>query len=87
MAATVAAVQESFTFSHLTGVFAASGDKDVAGMLAELEPLLTDIVVTRTAQSSRFVENSCGLLFVHPRPSLPSPGGTGLVYEIPGQGL
>ncbi len=49
MAATVAAVQESFTFSHLTGVFAASGDKDVAGMLAELEPLLTDIVVTRNS--------------------------------------
>ena len=49
MAATAAAVQESFTFGHLTGVFAASGDKDVAGMLAELEPLLTDIVVTRNS--------------------------------------
>ena len=49
MAATVAAVQESFTFSHLTGVFAASGDKDVAGMLAELEPLLDEIVVTRNS--------------------------------------
>jgi dihydrofolate synthase/folylpolyglutamate synthase len=49
MAATVAAVPESFSFSHLTGVFAASGDKDVAGMLAELEPLLTDIVVTRNS--------------------------------------
>jgi dihydrofolate synthase/folylpolyglutamate synthase len=49
MAATVAGVQESFTFSHLSGVFAASGDKDVAGLLAELEPLLTDIVVTRNS--------------------------------------
>jgi dihydrofolate synthase/folylpolyglutamate synthase len=46
MAATVAAVQEAFTFASLTGVFAASGDKDVPGILAELEPLLTDIVVT-----------------------------------------
>src|SRR5580658_6219550 len=46
MAATVAAIEEAFTFSRLSGVFAASGDKDVAGMLAELEPLLTDIVVT-----------------------------------------
>jgi dihydrofolate synthase/folylpolyglutamate synthase len=46
MAATVAAIQETFTFTHLTGVFAASGDKDVPGMLAELEPLLGDIVVT-----------------------------------------
>jgi dihydrofolate synthase / folylpolyglutamate synthase len=46
VAATVAAVQEAFTFTHLAGVFAASGDKDVAGMLAELEPLLDEIVVT-----------------------------------------
>jgi dihydrofolate synthase / folylpolyglutamate synthase len=49
MAATVAALQESFSFSHLTGVFAASGDKDVAGMLAELEPALDEIVVTRNS--------------------------------------
>jgi dihydrofolate synthase / folylpolyglutamate synthase len=49
MAATVTGIEESFTFSHLTGVFAASGDKDVPGILAELEPLLTDIVVTRNS--------------------------------------
>jgi dihydrofolate synthase / folylpolyglutamate synthase len=49
MAATVAAVEESFSFTHLSGVFAASGDKDVPGMLAELEPLLSDIVVTRNS--------------------------------------
>jgi dihydrofolate synthase / folylpolyglutamate synthase len=49
MAATVAAIQESFSFARLTGVFAASGDKDVAGILDELEPLLTDIVVTRNS--------------------------------------
>jgi dihydrofolate synthase / folylpolyglutamate synthase len=55
MAATVAAIEESFTFSHLTGVFAASGDKDVPGILAELEPLLTDIVVTRNS-SERSME-------------------------------
>jgi len=55
MAATVAGVQEAFTFSRLTGVFAASGDKDVPGMLAELEPLLTDIVVTRNS-SDRSVD-------------------------------
>jgi dihydrofolate synthase/folylpolyglutamate synthase len=57
MAATSAAVQESFTFTHLTGVFAASGDKDVLGMLAELEPLLDDIVVTRNS-SERSMEPS-----------------------------
>jgi dihydrofolate synthase / folylpolyglutamate synthase len=49
MAATVAAIEEAFTFARLTGVFAASGDKDVPGILAELEPLLTDIVVTRNS--------------------------------------
>jgi dihydrofolate synthase/folylpolyglutamate synthase len=49
LAATVAAIQETFTFTHLAGVFAASGDKDVAGMLAELEPLLDEIVVTRNS--------------------------------------
>ncbi len=55
MAATSAAVQESFTFTHLTGVFAASGDKDVLGMLAELEPLLDEIVITRNS-SERSME-------------------------------
>jgi dihydrofolate synthase/folylpolyglutamate synthase len=55
MAATVAALQESFSFSHLTGVFAASGDKDVVGMLAELEPVLDEIVVTRNS-SDRSME-------------------------------
>src|SRR5579859_4292692 len=49
MAATVAAVEEAFSFARLSGVFAASGDKDVPGILAELEPLLTDIVVTRNS--------------------------------------
>src|SRR5579862_3176144 len=55
MAATAEAVRESFTFTHLTGVFAASGDKDVPGMLAELEPLLDEIVVTRNS-SERSME-------------------------------
>jgi dihydrofolate synthase / folylpolyglutamate synthase len=49
MAATVAAIEESFSFARLSGVFAASGDKDVPGILAELEPLLADIVVTRNS--------------------------------------
>jgi dihydrofolate synthase / folylpolyglutamate synthase len=55
MAASVAAIEEAFTFGRLSGVFAASGDKDVPGMLAELEPLLTDIVVTRNS-SDRSLE-------------------------------
>jgi dihydrofolate synthase/folylpolyglutamate synthase len=56
-AATVEAVQETFTFTHLSGVFAASGDKDVIGMLAELEPLLDEIVVTRNS-SDRSMDTS-----------------------------
>jgi dihydrofolate synthase / folylpolyglutamate synthase len=46
MAATVAAITETFSFSRLIGVLAVSEDKDVAGVLAELEPVLSDIVVT-----------------------------------------
>ena len=57
VAATVAAVQETFTFTNLYGVFAASGDKDVAGMLSELEPLLDEIVVTRKS-SDRSMETA-----------------------------
>jgi dihydrofolate synthase / folylpolyglutamate synthase len=49
MAATVAAVEDSFSFTHLAGVFASYMDKDVPGMLAELEPLLDEIVVTRNS--------------------------------------
>ncbi len=56
-AATVDAIGETFNFAHLTGVFAASGDKDVPGMLAELEPLLDEIVVTRNS-SDRSMETS-----------------------------
>ncbi len=55
MAATVAAIREAFRFTHLTGVFASYGDKDVPGMLAELEPLLDEIVVTRNS-SDRSME-------------------------------
>ena len=55
MAATVAAVEEAFSFADLVGVFAASGDKDVAGMLDQLEPLLAEIVVTRNS-SDRSME-------------------------------
>ena len=46
VAATAQAITETFSFSRLIGVFAVSEDKDVAGVLAELEPVLSDIVVT-----------------------------------------
>jgi len=46
MAATMEAVTESFGFTRVIGVLAVSEDKDVTGVLAELEPVLSDIVVT-----------------------------------------
>jgi len=49
MAATVMAVAESFAFGALFGVVAISADKDVAGVLGELEPVLSQIVVTRNS--------------------------------------
>ena len=53
MAVTVAAMQEEFSFARLTGVVAVSKDKDVAGILAELEPLLSEVVVTRYSSDIR----------------------------------
>ena len=44
--ATAEAVQESFGFTRLVGVFAAMADKDVRGMLEALEPVLAEVVVT-----------------------------------------
>jgi folylpolyglutamate synthase/dihydropteroate synthase len=49
MAATVEAVQESFGFTRLVGVIAAAADKDVAGLLDQLEPVLAEVVVTRNS--------------------------------------
>lgn len=54
MKASIEALFEGFDFSRLIGVFAASADKDVRGMLDLLEPVLDQIVVTRnnSARSS-----------------------------------
>lgn len=52
MQVTVQTLQESFDFSRLIGVFAASADKDIAAMLELLEPVLDEIVIT-TNNSSR----------------------------------
>ncbi|MFH5822463.1 bifunctional folylpolyglutamate synthase/dihydrofolate synthase [Georgenia sp. AZ-5] len=42
-----AAVEEVFAFSHLVGVVGVMADKDAEGILAGLEPMLSDVVVTR----------------------------------------
>lgn len=46
-AALVAALEDSFVFSPLVGVLAVMGDKDVEGLLSELEPVLAHVVCTR----------------------------------------
>jgi dihydrofolate synthase / folylpolyglutamate synthase len=46
VAATVEALTESFNFHRIIGVVAVLADKDVAGVLDELEPVLSEIVVT-----------------------------------------
>ena len=46
MAASVAALTEAFTFSELIAILAVSEDKDVAGILDELEPVVNHLVVT-----------------------------------------
>jgi dihydrofolate synthase/folylpolyglutamate synthase len=51
MAASMAALTEAFGFGTLVAVLAVSADKDVTGMLAELEPVAASLVVTRNATS------------------------------------
>jgi dihydrofolate synthase/folylpolyglutamate synthase len=45
--ASIAAVQEAFDFRRLVAVVAVLADKDVAGMLALLEPVVDELVVTQ----------------------------------------
>ncbi len=47
--ALVAALDDSFTFNPLIGVVAVMEDKDVEGLLAELEPQLAHLVCTRNS--------------------------------------
>jgi dihydrofolate synthase / folylpolyglutamate synthase len=49
MAASMAAVTEAFGFDMLVAVLAVSADKDVEGILAEMEPVVATLVVTRNS--------------------------------------
>ncbi|GGO18259.1 bifunctional folylpolyglutamate synthase/dihydrofolate synthase [Micromonospora parathelypteridis] len=49
MAATVTALQEEFAFSKLVAVVGVLADKDAEGMLALLEPVVDQMVVTRNS--------------------------------------
>jgi dihydrofolate synthase/folylpolyglutamate synthase len=49
MAATVAALEEEFTFRHLVAVVAVMADKDASGLLDLLEPVAARLVVTQNS--------------------------------------
>jgi dihydrofolate synthase / folylpolyglutamate synthase len=49
MAATVAALEDEFSFRHLVAVVAVMADKDVSGLLDLLEPAAARIVVTQNS--------------------------------------
>jgi folylpolyglutamate synthase/dihydrofolate synthase len=51
MAVTLQALTESFDFTRVIGVVAVMADKDVAGLLEELEPVLSEIVVTANSSA------------------------------------
>ena len=55
------AIESSFAFARIAGVYAAMGDKDVEGVLSEVEPFLDHLVVTqmpgeRAADVARLAE-------------------------------
>ncbi len=49
MAATVGALTEEFGFTRLVAILAVMGDKDVGGLLEELEPVVDELIVTRNS--------------------------------------
>jgi dihydrofolate synthase / folylpolyglutamate synthase len=62
MAATLEALTETFNFARIIGVLAVSEDKDVTGLLAELEPVLSDIVVTANSSPRSMSANSLAVI-------------------------
>jgi dihydrofolate synthase/folylpolyglutamate synthase len=51
MAASVEALTEAFTFTDLIAIIAVSEDKDVAGIIDQLEPIVTHVVATANSAS------------------------------------
>lgn len=51
MAATVTALQEEFAFNRLVAVVGVLADKDVSGLLEQLEPVVDAVVVTRNSST------------------------------------
>jgi dihydrofolate synthase / folylpolyglutamate synthase len=64
MTATVEAVRESFDFTRLVGVVGCVQGKDVAGMLAVLEGLCAELVVTQNSSPRAIPADDLGALAV-----------------------
>ena len=64
MAATVAAIRESFDFTRLVGVVGIVKGKDAAAMLAELEDICAELVVTQNSSPRAVPADELGALAV-----------------------
>jgi dihydrofolate synthase/folylpolyglutamate synthase len=64
MAATVAAIRESFDFTRLVGVVGSVRGKDVAGMLTALEDICAELVVTQNSSPRALPADELGALAV-----------------------
>ena len=64
MAATVDAIKESFDFTRLVGVVGCVRGKDVAGMLAALEDICAELVVTQNSSPRAMPADELGALAV-----------------------
>jgi dihydrofolate synthase/folylpolyglutamate synthase len=64
MAATVAAVEEEFSFRHLVAVIAVMADKDASGLLDLLEPVAARIVVTQNSSPRSMPADELGQLAI-----------------------
>jgi dihydrofolate synthase/folylpolyglutamate synthase len=64
MAATVAAIRESFDFTRLVGVVGCVAGKDVTGMLTALEGLCAELVVTQNSSPRAIPADELGALAV-----------------------
>jgi len=64
MAATVDAIKEAFDFTRLIGVVGCVHGKDVAGMLAQLEDVCAELVVTQNSSPRAMPADELGALAV-----------------------
>ncbi|MFG1942422.1 bifunctional folylpolyglutamate synthase/dihydrofolate synthase [Nonomuraea sp. NPDC048826] len=62
MQATLDAMQEAFDFPKLVGVVAVMADKDVEGLLELLEPMVSELVVTRNSSPRSLSAAELGML-------------------------